>query len=130
MFTSPVPAAIEAAFQAAAALGMESRAIMALPTGIGKATIYSRDSLPWDGQLVARDQATLEGPEERAILTFDGIIRDREGNTIIRLENIEMIELETSKGFPARIFESFQPVAEVVKKLEKKPKGFSKGKPR
>ncbi len=126
MFTSPVPAAIEVAFQAAAALGMESRAIMALPTGIGKATIYSQDSLPWDGQLVVRDQATLEGPEERAVLTFDGIIRDREGNTIIRLENIEMIELETSKGFPARIFESFQPVAEVVKKLEKRPKAFLK----
>jgi phosphopantetheine--protein transferase-like protein len=105
---------------------MESRVIMTLPTGIGNATIYSRDSLPWDGQLVARDQATLEGPEERAILTFDGIIRDREGNTIIRLENIEMIELEATKGFPARIFESFQPVAEVVKKLVKKPKAFLK----
>ena len=50
MFTSPVPSAIEAAFQAAAALGMESRGIMALPTGIGRATVYSWDSLPWDGE--------------------------------------------------------------------------------
>jgi len=105
---------------------MESRAIMALPTGIGRATVYSWDSLPWDGELVARDQTILDGPEERAVLTFDGIIRDREGNTIIRLENIEMIELEAAKGFPARIFESFQPVAEVVKKLEKRPKAFLK----
>ena len=126
MFTSPVPSAIEAAFQAAAALGMESRGIMALPTGIGRATVYSWDSLPWDGELVVREQATLDGPEERAVLTFDGVIRDREGNTIIRLENIEMIELEAAKGFPARIFESFQPVAEVVKHLEKRPKAFLK----
>ncbi|HTY25739.1 MAG TPA: SDR family NAD(P)-dependent oxidoreductase [Desulfomonilaceae bacterium] len=125
-FTDPLPGAIEAAFQAAAAFAMESQGIMALPTGIGSAVAYSFDSLPRDGELVPREQATYDGPEGRAVLKFDGVIRDRAGRTLIQLEDVEMVELETSKGFPSPVFEQFLPVAEVVKELEKRPKAFVK----
>lgn len=124
MFTDWIPGAIEAAFQAAAALGLESRGIMALPVGIGRATVYRTDSIPLEGELVLKRQDSLEGPEARTTMTFDGVVKDRDGNVIVALERVEMVELGQSSGFPNRMFEEIVAVDEVSQVIEKDSGAF------
>jgi phosphopantetheine--protein transferase-like protein len=109
MFTDVMPAAVEAAFQAAAALGLESKGIMALPVGIDRAEVFSPQSIPYEGEMIPIAQTSLEGPEERMVFRFDGVIRDREGRPIIALKGVEAVELERSPGFPRRVFEEIVP---------------------
>ena len=101
MFTDIFPSGVEAAFQAAAAFGVESRGIMALPTGIKRAEIHSVDSLPWEGELIPIE-TSQEGLEGRTVIKFDGLIRDRQGRVVISLKGVEIVELEQTSGFPGK----------------------------
>ena len=125
MFTDIFPSGVEAAFQAAAAFGVESRGIMALPTGIKRAEIHSVDSLPWEGELIPIE-TSQEGLEGRTVIKFDGLIRDRQGGVVISLKGVEIVELEQTSGFPGKVFEEMLPVAEIVSEMEKAPEAFLK----
>jgi phosphopantetheinyl transferase (holo-ACP synthase) len=105
MFSDMIPGAVEAAFQAAAALGLESKSVMALPVGIDRAEIFSTESMPYEGELIPVAQTVLDGPEERMVFRFDGVIRNSYGEPIIILKGVEAVELERSNGFPRRVFE-------------------------
>ncbi len=118
MFSDTIPGGMEAAFQAAAALGMEARGIMSLPIGIDRTVIHSRDGIPSEGELVPKGEQAQEGLDGRVVLRFDGIIRDSRGNPMVTLEGVEMIELEQSPGFPRRVFEEILPVDGVVREFE------------
>jgi holo-[acyl-carrier protein] synthase len=120
MFTDLFPSAVEAAFQAAAAFGVESHGVMALPTGIGMAQVHLADSEPWDGELIPTE-ISKEGLEGRTVIRFDGIIRDRQGRVVMSLKGVEIVELEQSAGFPGKVFEEMLPVAEIVSEMEKAP---------
>ena len=125
MFTDFFPSGVEAAFQAAAAFGVECRGIMALPTGIKRAEIHSVDSLPWEGELIPIE-TSQEGLEGRTVIKFDGLIRDRQGRVVISLKGVEIVELEQTTGFPGKVFEEMLPVAEIVSEMEKAPEAFLK----
>ncbi len=118
MFSNTIPGGIEAAFQAAAALGMEARGIMSLPIGIERAVVHSSDGIPCEGQLVPVAEMAQEGLDGRVVLRFDGTIRDARGNLMVTLRGVDMIELEQSPGFPRRVFEEILPVDQVVKEFE------------
>ena len=125
MFTDMFPSGVEAAFQAAAAFGVESRGIMALPTGIKWARIHSADSEPWEGELIPIE-TSREGLEGRTVIRFDGLIRDRQGRVVISLKGVEIVELEQAAGFPGKVFEEMLPVAEIVREMEEAPEAFLK----
>ena len=72
MFTDITSSAIEAAFQAAAAFGVESFGIMALPTGMESVQVSAVDSLPWEGELIPVE-TSREGLEKRTVIKFDGV---------------------------------------------------------
>lgn len=120
MFADWAPAAVEAVFQTGAAFGLETRGIMALPTGIDRVVVYSSESGPRDGELrptkISQDE--MEG---RTGFRFDGFVRDAEGRVIMELQGVEMVELGALDGFPARIFEQMMPVAEITNAMEKSP---------
>ncbi|MDQ7785803.1 MAG: SDR family NAD(P)-dependent oxidoreductase, partial [Desulfomonilaceae bacterium] len=118
MFSDPIPSGIEAAFQAAAALGMEARGIMSLPIGIQRAVVHSRVGTACEGVLVPVGEVVQEGLDGRVVLRFDGIIRDSEGNPMVTLKGVDMIELEPSPGFPGRVFEEVLRVDRVAKEYE------------
>lgn len=118
MFADMVPGSIEAAFQAAAAFGIESRGIMTLPVGIGKAVVHQRSSIPMEGELSLNRVDNSEGTEGRTILVFDGVVKDFAGDVIISLHGVEMMELTSTEGFPGRIFEEIVSVNEVADCLE------------
>ncbi len=122
MFSSPVPSGIEAIFQAGAGLGQESRGVLALPTGIEQAIVHS-DAVPYEGELTVV-RTTQDGPEGRTVFTFNGILRDRDGNPLVELKGIEMVELEAAPGFPGKVFEQTVQVAGIVKAMEKGPEAF------
>jgi phosphopantetheine--protein transferase-like protein len=122
MFRSPVPAGIEAIFQAGAGLGQESRGVMALPTGIEQAIVHS-DAVPHEGELTVV-RTTQDGPEGRTVFTFDGVLRDRQGNPLVELKGIEMVELEAAPGFPGKVFEQTVQVAGITERMEKEPEAF------
>ena len=105
MFADMIPGAVEAAFQAAAALGLESKGVMALPVGIDRAEILSTQAVPYEGELIPVAQTVLEGPEERMVFRFDGVIRTSDGEPVIILKGVEAVELERSNSFPRRVFE-------------------------
>ncbi len=123
MFTDVTPSGIEAAFQAAAAFGVESFGIMALPTGIKSVQICSVDSLPWEGELIPVE-TSRGGLEKRTVIKFDGVIRDRAGRDLIRLKGVEIVELEQRSGFSGKVFEEMVPVAEIAKAMESAPDAF------
>jgi len=116
MFTDFIPSAIEAAFQAAAAFGIESRGFMALPVGIGRAEVYSHDIEPFGGELIFKGASVQEGPEGRAVLRADGTVHDREGKVLVKLVGVEMVELESGKSFPRKVFEEAVPVEEILER--------------
>ncbi|MFH1112944.1 MAG: SDR family NAD(P)-dependent oxidoreductase [Pseudomonadota bacterium] len=118
MFSDTIPGGIEAAFQAAAALGMEARGIMSLPIGIERAVVHSREGVPYGGELIPVAETAQDGLDGRVVLRFDGTIRDAEGNLMVTLKGVEMIELEQSPGFPRRVFEEMLPVDRVTKDFE------------
>jgi len=117
MFSDPIPAAVEAVFQAAAAFGLESRGVMALPVGIERLTIHRTDAVAYDGQLIPSAGVQTTGPDDRTVFRFDGILRDRDGNVIAVLEGIEAVELQRSPSFPHRVFEEVLAVDEVSAEL-------------
>ncbi len=121
MFADRIPAAVEAVFQAGAGFGLETRGIMALPTGIDQVIIHSGGSMPRDGELrpVKISQDSLV--EGRTAFRFDGFVRDTEGKVIIELRGIEMVERAAMAQFPARVFEQMLPVAEITAAMEKSP---------
>ncbi len=106
MFSDVIPAAVEAVFQAVAAFGMESHGVMALPIGIEKAIIHKADSIPFDGELTRREVITATSDQERSRFKFDGWIKDRDGNLMISLYGVEMIELEAKARFVGKLHES------------------------
>jgi phosphopantetheine--protein transferase-like protein len=116
MFDSPTPSGIEAIFQAAAGLALESRGVMALPTGIDQAIVHSA-GMPYSGELVTV-RTTQEDPESRLVFTFDGILRDRDGNALVELKGVEAVELEAAPGFPGKVFEQTVQVASIMKEME------------
>ena len=118
MFSDFIPAGIEAAFQAAAAFGMESRGIMALPVGIDQVTVHSNDRVPYGGELVLLPDTPHENVNEKTTMKFEGVVTDHDGKPIVTLKGIRMVELEHSEGFPSRIHETFLSVDEIVKDLE------------
>ena len=118
MFTDAVPGAVEAAFQAAAALAVEARGLMALPTGIEKAVLHSPGGVPGEGILKLVRESKLEGADERQILTFDGVIKDMNGNPMITLTGVEAIELADSSGFPGKLFQEIVKEQEIVGELD------------
>jgi phosphopantetheine--protein transferase-like protein len=125
MFTSRFPAGVEAAFQAAAAFGVESRGIMALPTEIRSAQVHWADAEPWDGELIPVD-TSQEGLEGRTVIKFDGVIKDRQGRVVISLKGVELVEFEHTTGFQGKVFEQMVPVAEVAQEMEKDPEALLK----
>ena len=118
MFADCIPGGVEAAFQAGAALGLESRGIMALPIGIDRAVVHCRDRVPVEGELMLIGEVAQDGLDGRVVLRFDGTVRDAQGNSIITLFGVEMVELNQSPGFPARVFEEIVPVDRVVSEFE------------
>ena len=124
MFSDCIPGAIEAAFQTAAAFGLESRGIMALPIGVEQAVVHRRDRVPVEGLLVPVGERAQDGLEGRVILRFDGTIRDAEGNALVTLTGVEMVELDESPRFPNRVFEEILPVKQVTSDLETGANGF------
>ncbi len=114
MFSDTIPGAVEAAFQAGAALGMESRGFMALPVGVERVTVHAVNSLPCEGRLIPAGEVTREGPDSRSVLRFNGLITDREGNPLVSFTGVEMVELQAGPGFPRRIFEELLPVEATV----------------
>ncbi|GEM_PF-84422 len=124
MFTDSMPAAVEAAFQAAAAFTVESRGIMALPTGVQRAVISSDNSLPYEGELTFVRESSLEAVNGRKSLIFDGIMMDQQGDVILTLQGIELVELGPSHGFDGKVFEEILLVDEVAKEMEKDPQRF------
>ena len=115
---------MEAAFQAAAALAVESRGLMALPTGIEKAVLHSPDSAPGEGFLQLVRESKLEGADERQILTFNGVIKDTNGNPMITLTGVEAIELTESSGFPGKLFQEIVKVGEIVGEMDSGGESF------
>lgn len=118
MFSDMVPGSIEAAFQAGAAFGIESRGIMTLPVGISKAVVHQRSSLPMEGELSLSRVHSSQGTEGRTILVFDGVVKDSSGDVIVSLHGVEMVELTSTEGFSGRIFEEIVSVNEVADCLE------------
>ena len=118
MFSDTIPGAVEAAFQAGAALGMESRGLMALPIGVERVTVHATSALPCEGRLIPAGEVTQEGPDSRSVLRFNGLIVDGEGNPLVSLIGVEMMELQTGTGFPRRVFEELLPVETTATELE------------
>jgi phosphopantetheine--protein transferase-like protein len=82
--------------------------------GIKRMEVFSGQSIPYEGEMIPVAHTTLEGPEERTVFRFDGVIRDRDGRSIIALKGVEAVELERSPGFPRRVFEEIVALEEVV----------------
>ncbi|HMK37470.1 MAG TPA: SDR family NAD(P)-dependent oxidoreductase [Desulfomonilaceae bacterium] len=116
---SPVPSGIEAIFQAGAGLALETRRVTALPTGVEQVVVHSND-LPYEGELETV-RVTKDGPDSRLVFTFNAILRGRDGNALVELKGVEMMELTASPGFPGKIFEQTVAVAHVIKEMEKAP---------
>ena len=115
MFSDVIPAGVEAVFQAVAAFGMESHGVMALPIGIEKAIIHKADSIPFNGELTRREVITAASEEERSRFRFDGWIRDAEGNLMVSLYGVEMIELEGKAKFVGKLHEATVEIASLIK---------------
>jgi phosphopantetheine--protein transferase-like protein len=124
MFSDPIPAALEAAFQAAAAFGVEARSIMALPIGIVKVAVHSNDSKPAVGEIVLSGEKAPKGAEGRQVLTFDGVVRDDKGAAIVTLRGIRMMELDRSQSFPGRIFEEIIVAQEIATAMAQQPEAL------
>jgi phosphopantetheine--protein transferase-like protein len=125
MFMDPIPAAVEAVFQAGAAAGLESDGIMTLPVGVARARVYQTDVIPRDGRILRIGRSTLQGgPEGRAGFRYDATVRDSEGRAVVVLEGIEMMELQPMAPFPGRVFQTLVPKKEVLGQLEQSPDGF------
>lgn len=106
MFSDVIPAAVEAVFQAVAAYGMESHGVMSLPIGVDKLIIHKNDSLPNIGELTATEIFVGSPGEQRSRFKFDGWIRDHQGNVMVSLFGIQMIELEAKGKFVGKLHES------------------------
>jgi acyl transferase domain-containing protein/NAD(P)H-dependent flavin oxidoreductase YrpB (nitropropane dioxygenase family)/NAD(P)-dependent dehydrogenase (short-subunit alcohol dehydrogenase family)/phosphopantetheinyl transferase (holo-ACP synthase)/acyl carrier protein len=124
MFGDSIPGAVEAAFQAAAALGVEARGIMTLPIGVGSARVHRPDGVPASGELVFREERLQDGVEGRRVLVFDGTVTDGDGIVLLTLKGVEMVELDRSAGFSGRVFEEIVEVDEVVKTVQAAPETY------
>jgi phosphopantetheine--protein transferase-like protein len=51
-------------------------------------------------------------------------LRDRDGNPLVELKGVEMVELEAAPGFPGKVFEQTVQVAGIVKEMENAPEAF------
>lgn len=107
MFSDMVSAGVEAAFQAAAAYGIETRGLLFLPVAIARLEIWNPCAIPYDGELRPVFKTAGDSSTKRLVLSFDGILRDRLGQVIQRLTGVEMMERGSSEGFPARLVQSF-----------------------
>lgn len=111
MFRDPLPGAVEAAFQAAAAFAVESRGIMALPVGI-REVILHQDGHPSRGELFLKRERSDDETQGRTIFAFDGVIVDGSGRKLLTLKQIEMIEFERTNGFQGKLFEELVTITE------------------
>lgn len=126
MFSSFIPGAVESAFQACAALGLETHHVMALPVAVQRVTIYRTDSRPCSGvfTLVRTSHDTTTG---RKIFQYDGCVKDSEDRPIVALNGLEMIGMEDGASFPRRILESIYSSQELLKSSKNSssiPEGF------
>lgn len=119
MFPDIVPAAIETAFQAGAALGLESYGVIPLPVGVEKILILKRDGIPTHGVVIPTNIISKPGTDVRTKIRFDGILTEADGTPVIFLKGFEMVELKRVNSFPNRIFEEMSPVDELPDELEK-----------
>jgi 3-oxoacyl-(acyl-carrier-protein) synthase/NAD(P)-dependent dehydrogenase (short-subunit alcohol dehydrogenase family)/phosphopantetheinyl transferase (holo-ACP synthase)/acyl carrier protein len=124
MFSDTLPGCVEACFQAAAAFSVESRGVMALPTGIHRVMVHSTGVAPCEGELIPKLETSQDGLEGRRVFQFDGVVRDSRGNPFLTLEGVEMIELEPAEGFAGRIFEQILPVQTVAEEMEETAEEF------
>ncbi|MBI4965598.1 MAG: SDR family NAD(P)-dependent oxidoreductase [Desulfomonile tiedjei] len=126
MFADTLPGCVEACFQAAAGFAVESRGIMALPTGIDRVTVHSTGSMPCEGELIPVREASHAEFEGRKVFHFDAVVKDGKGNSLMTLEGVEMVELESSSGFPGKVFEQIVPVKSLSTEIKAGSKGFLK----
>ncbi|MDQ1237874.1 MAG: hypothetical protein QG577_58, partial [Thermodesulfobacteriota bacterium] len=117
MFSSPIPGAIESAFQACAAFGLEARRVMALPVSVHDVKVYSNNISPHGGRFklvhVLEDVST-----DRKIFQFDGYVSDSQGQPILALSGLKMISMQGDVSFPKRIFESIFSTKDLLKSVE------------
>jgi phosphopantetheine--protein transferase-like protein len=126
LFKTWLPAAVEAVLQAAAALGVESHGIMALPIALERVAVHRPEAAPASGRLTLVRESLWEAAEGRKVLTFDGAVYDRQGQAILTLKGVEMAERDVSRGFTGRVVEDVQSVDEVAKRMEEAPETYLK----
>ncbi|MGP8283785.1 MAG: SDR family NAD(P)-dependent oxidoreductase [Desulfomonilaceae bacterium] len=119
MFPDIIPAAIETAFQAGAAFGLESYGVIPLPVGVEKIVILKPNGTPTHGVVIPTNIISKPGTDVRTKIRFDGILSEADGTRVILLKGFEMVELKTVNSFPNRIFEEMSPVDELPDELEK-----------
>lgn len=119
MFPDIIPAAIETAFQAGAAFGLESYGVIPLPVGVEKIVILKPNGTPTHGVVIPTNIISKPGTDVRTKIRFDGILSEADGTPVIFLKGFEMLELKRVNSFPNRIFEEMSPVDELPDELEK-----------
>ncbi|MGC8602261.1 MAG: SDR family NAD(P)-dependent oxidoreductase [Desulfomonilaceae bacterium] len=110
MFSDIIPAAIEAAFQAGAAFGLESYGVMPLPVSIERIFIFKPDPRPVYGFVIPTNVILKSQDEGRTTIKFDAVLKQSDGTPAIFINGFEMVELERKDPFPNRIFEEISPI--------------------
>ncbi|MGC8658686.1 MAG: SDR family NAD(P)-dependent oxidoreductase [Desulfomonilaceae bacterium] len=121
MFKDLVPAAIEAAFQAGAAFGLESCGVMPLPISIERVAILKNNPIPVYGYVFPIELETKPEGEGRTKIKFDAILKESDGTPAIFVAGFEMIELARFGGFPNRIFEEISATNDLAENLNQDP---------
>ena len=96
---------IETVFQAGAGFGGVARGVMILPTSTAKVELYHAEMAPYDGELILVGERSMEGVEDRKVLTFDGTIRDRQGRLVLSFTGVEMSELQPKPPIIGMVYE-------------------------
>ncbi|MFH0957920.1 MAG: 4'-phosphopantetheinyl transferase superfamily protein, partial [Pseudomonadota bacterium] len=118
IFPDLVPPAVEAAFQAGAAMALESMGVMPLPVAVEEILIVDPEGLPAFGTVLATDIVNGQTDQDRTKIKFDCIIKTFEGTPVIFLRGVEMVELEKSSSFENKVFEEFSIVDEILNPTE------------
>ncbi len=124
IFPDLIPPVIEAAFQAGAAMTIESLGIMPLPVSVEEIVILDSEGLPAYGTLTSSGVITGESDQGRTRIRFDCVVNTAEGTPLLVLRGVEMIELEKSGSFMNRIFEEFSVVEELLDLTESDAKSL------
>ena len=119
IFPDLIPPVIEAAFQAGAAMALETLGVMPLPVAVGEVVILDPEGLPGCGTLIPSEIVTGESGQGRTKIKFDCAVKTEEGTLLLFLRGVEMIELEKSSSFANRIFEEFSSIDELLDRPEK-----------